>query len=142
MGLNKVIVMGRLTADVELRYTQTNKTVASFTVACDRGKDQPTDWIDCIAWEKTAEMVQKYFGKGRMIALEGRLQTRTWEDKQGSKHKATEVIVERVYFTGEKKADGGNQNYGNQGYNAPSYPAGVPVEFDMVEVDDDGDLPF
>lgn len=139
MALNKSIIMGRLTADVELRYTQTNKTVASFTVACDRGKDQPTDWIDCVAWEKTAEMVKKYFGKGRMIALEGRLQTRTWEDNNGSKHKATEIIVERVYFTGEKKEDG-NQSYGYQ-----SRPAGVPVEYgglEMMEIDDDGDLPF
>lgn len=138
MALNKVLIMGRLTADVELRYTQSNKTVTSFTVAVDRGgKDQGTDFINCVAWEKTAEMIQRYFGKGRMICVEGRIQVRSYEDQHGNKRTATEIVAERVYFTGEKKEDGGNQNYGK-----PSFPAGVPVEFDMAEIDDDGNLPF
>ena len=141
MALNKALIMGRLTADVELRYTQTNKTVTSFTVAVDRGgKDQGTDFINCVAWEKTAEMVQKYFCKGRMICVEGRIQVRSYEDQQRNKRIATEIVAERVYFTGERKEDG-NQSYGYQ-----SRPAGVPVEYGDMEMrelgDDDGELPF
>lgn len=132
MALNKSIIMGRLTADPELRTTQSGTSVTSFTVAVDNGKEQPASFIDCVAWKSTAEMVCKWFPKGKMIALEGRLQTRTWEDKNGSKHKSTEIIAERVYFCGDKD----NTQSANNG------TAGVSVDFGFVPADDDGDLPF
>lgn len=108
--LNRVVLMGRITADVELRHTQSGTAVASFTVAVDRvtkkSEEKQTDFIDVVAWSGTAEFVCKYFGKGKLIAINGRLQTRTWEDKQGNKRKSTEVIAENVSFCGEK----GNRN--------------------------------
>ena len=103
--------MGRLTKDIEMRYIATNNTpVCSFTLAVDRrftkkGEDRQADFINCQAWDKTAEFISKYFSKGSMIAVVGRIQNRSWEDKEGKKHYATEVIVEETYFTGEKKAD-------------------------------------
>lgn len=144
--LNKTILMGRLTADPELRKTQNGTSVTSFTLAVNRyakqGEQQQADFIDIVAWSATADFVCKWFRKGMQVAVAGRLQTRMWEDKQGNKRKAVEVVAEEVHFAEPKRENSGNQNYGNQGYNAPSFPAGVPVEFDMAEVDDDGDLPF
>lgn len=106
--LNKVIIMGRLTADPELRSTQSGNSVVQFTVAVDRSYRKPdeetqADFISCVAWKQTAEFVSRYFGKGRMIAIEGRLQTRTYDDKNGTRHYITEVIVDEVSFTGEPK---------------------------------------
>lgn len=108
--LNKTVVMGRLTADVELKKTGSGVSVCSFCIACDRdykAKDQEreTDWIDCVAWRHTAEFICKYFGKGRMVVAEGRLQTRTYEDKEGHKRKATELVVDNAYFGDSKKDD-------------------------------------
>lgn len=99
--MNKAILMGRLTKDTELKTTPGGKTVIQFTLAVDRGKDQ-TDFIPCVAWEKTAEFIHTYFGRGAMIAIEGRIQTSEWE-KDGHKNKAVEVVAERAYFCGREK---------------------------------------
>lgn len=102
--MNKVILMGRLTKDPEIRYTQNNTPVCNFTLAVDRrfSKDKQADFISCQAWQKTAEFISKYFQKGSMIAVVGRIQTRTWEDSEGKKRYITEVIVDEAYFTGSK----------------------------------------
>jgi single-strand DNA-binding protein len=106
--MNKVELIGRLTKDPEIRYTQTNNTmVASFTLAVNRRfakeGEQQADFINCIAWSKTAEFVNKYFNKGQQVAIVGRIQTRNWEDDNGQKRYATEVIAEEVYFADSKK---------------------------------------
>lgn len=133
--LNHTTVMGRLARDPELRRTGSGVAVASFTLASDRdfsGKDggqKETDWIDCVAWRNTAEFVHSYFSKGRMAVVSGRLQTREYTDKNGSKRKATEVVVDNIYF-GDSKPDGGNQGSNHGGYSAPapgSYGAPAPA---------------
>ena len=103
--LNKVILMGRLTKDPELRHTGTGKAVATFTVAVDNGhgENKTTDFINCVAWEKTAEFINNWFGKGRMIALVGRISTRTYEGQDGRKNYVTEVVVNEVHFADNKK---------------------------------------
>lgn len=101
--LNNAIVMGRLVKDPEVRYTQSQKAVVSFTIACDRDKGEGTDFIDCVAWEKTAEFISKYFFKGSMIIVCGHLNQRSWEDKDGKKRSSYEVTAERVYFGEGKK---------------------------------------
>lgn len=107
--MNKIIIKGRITKELEVRYTQTSNTaVVSFTVAVNRdfvkqGEQRQTDFINCVAYGKTAEFVSKYFGKGQEILLTGRLQNRSWEDEQGQKHYVTEIIVENVEFCGSKK---------------------------------------
>ena len=101
--LNKIIVMGRLTADPTLRYTQNQTPVASFTLACDRDLgDKQTDFIDCVAWRGTGEFVSKYFRKGGMAVVAGRLQIRDWQDRDGNKRKTAEIVCDSVYF-GESK---------------------------------------
>lgn len=141
--MNQVVFMGRLTRDPELRHTQSNIAVASFTLAVDRGyskdKEQETDFIDCVAWRGTGEFVSKYFTKGQMAAVTGRLQIRDWTDKEGNKRRSAEVVAEHVYFTGSKKELGGSTG----GY-APQddYP---PSESDFAELgdsDEDDILPF
>jgi single-strand DNA-binding protein len=128
--LNKIILMGRLTRDPELRRTQSGTPVASFTLAVDRdfksqGGEKETDFIDVVAWRNTAEFVSKYFTKGRMAVVEGRLQIRDWTDKDGNKRKAAEVIADNVYFGDSKKeASGGSFGGG------------------FSEIEDDGDIPF
>ena len=104
--MNRAVLLGRLTKDPEIRYTQNNKAVASFTIAINRrfNKDE-TDFINCVAWDKTAEFISKYFGKGNMIAVVGRIQTRNYENNEGKKVYVTEVVVDEAYFTGEKKED-------------------------------------
>lgn len=109
--MNRVIIMGRLTADPELKTTASGVSVAAFRVAVDRdyqpkGGERQADFIPCVAWRQTAEFVSRYFQKGRMIALEGSLQSRNYEDKQGQKRTAYEVIADHVWFCGEKKPDG------------------------------------
>lgn len=106
--MNKVILMGRLTKDPETRYTQTNNIqVTSFTLAVNRrftkDGEQQADFINIVAWNKTAEFVSKYFRKGQQVGIIGRIQTRTWDDDQGQKHYVTEVIAEEVYFADSKK---------------------------------------
>ena len=103
--LNKAILMGRLTADPELKHTPENTPVTSFTLAVNRtfGQDQQADFIDIVAWRNTAELVCKWFCKGMQMAVSGRIQTRAWEDKQGNKRKSVEVVANEVYFADRKK---------------------------------------
>lgn len=126
--MNKSILMGRMVKDIELRQTNSGKTVGTFTVAVDDGygDKKTTDFIKCIAWEKQAELIHNYFGKGRMIALIGKIKTRSWENNDGSKGFATEVVVNEVFFTGEKKEEAPTSAM-------PDY--GMPVP-------NDDDLPF
>lgn len=107
--LNRVILMGRITHDLELKQTPSGVSALTFNVAVERnyakqGEERQTDFITCVAWRQTAEFISRYFSKGRMIALEGSLRTRTYEDKNGSKHYVTEVYVDSVSFTGEAKS--------------------------------------
>ena len=103
--LNEIVIMGRLTRDPELRYTQSQKPVASFAIACDRDVgEKQTDFIEIVAWEKTAEFVSKYFAKGTLAVISGRLQIRDWTDNNGTKRRSAEVVANRVYF-GESKKD-------------------------------------
>lgn len=161
--LNQIVIMGRLTRDPELRRTGSGTAVASFTLAVDRdfsGKEsgeKETDFIDCVAWRNTAEFVSKYFTKGRMAVVSGRLQIRLWTDKDGNKRRSAEVVAESVYF-GDSRKDGdssgssyGGESYGAYGgdsYGAPgntyggySAPAAPASDFAMLE-DDDAQLPF
>ena len=153
--LNHITIMGRLTRDPELRRTGSGIAVASFTVAVDRdfggrdGGEKETDFIDCVAWRQTGEFVSKYFTKGRMAVVSGRLQIRSWTDKDGNKRRTAEVVADNVYF-GDSKRDGDSGSaYGN-GFAAPAAPAfggysapsGAPAsDFAMLE-DDDAQLPF
>ncbi|MBR1765075.1 MAG: single-stranded DNA-binding protein [Ruminococcus sp.] len=126
--LNKVILMGRITHDLELRQTPNGVSVLSFSVAVDRnyarqGEDRQTDFIDCVAWRQTGEFISRYFGKGRMIAIEGTLQTRNYQDKNGNNRKAVEVVVDNASFTGEPRQQGQGGNYGG-GYQQNSYNGG------------------
>ena len=132
--LNKVVIMGRLVRDPELRYTQSQKAVAGFTVACDRdftrdGEEKQTDFIEIVAWGKTAEFVKKYFAKGSMAVVSGRLQLRDWTDKDGNKRRTAEIIAENVYFGESKKKDEPTD----------AAPRGT---FTELEDEDDGQLPF
>lgn len=135
MALNNVVILGRMSANAELRATNTGKGVTSFTVAVDNGKDQEPAWLDCVAWDKTAKMICDYFPKGKMIAIEGRLQTRTWEDKKGGKHKSTEIVVGRVSFCGDKD----NAQSANNGA-AANYGGNATSDFGFADYD--GELPF
>ena len=162
--LNHITIMGRLTRDPELRRTGSGIAVASFSVAVDRdfggrdGGERETDFIDCVAWRQTGEFVSKYFTKGSMIVVSGRLQIRSWTDKEGNKRRSAEVVADNVYFGESKRSSEGASSYGgsygsNGGYNsnpapAPSYgggysaPAAAPAsDFAMLE-DDDAQLPF
>ena len=169
--LNHIVLMGRLTRDPELRYTQSQIPVVSFCIAVDRdfgrGEDRQTDFIDVVAWRQTGEFVSKYFHKGSMIVVSGRLQMREWTDRDGNKRTSAEVVADNVYF-GESRRDGGdsrdsygdrsyggNNSYGggNGGYGGgnrggyqsnsrPQQPA-APAPSAFSELDDgDGELPF
>ena len=168
--LNHITIMGRLTRDPELRRTGSGIAVASFTVAVDRdfggrdGGEKETDFIDCVAWRQTGEFVSKYFTKGSMIVVSGRLQIRSWTDKDGNKRRTAEVVADNVYFGESKRGNEGNSSYGGNayggnnyggnsygGYNnapapAPSYggynaPSAPDSGFAMLD-DDDAQLPF
>lgn len=130
--INNVVIMGRLTKDAEERKTSNGKTVCSFCVAVndDFNKDK-TYYLDIIAWDKKAEFVIKYFRKGSMIAVQGRLATRTWEDKNGSKHKAVEIVADNVSFCGEKK---------DVAHSSVDVPP--PADNGYRDIPDDEDLPF
>ena len=128
--LNHITIMGRLVRDPELRRTGSGTAVASFTVAVDRdfaaqGQQKETDFIDCVAWRQTGEFVSKYFTKGRMIVVSGRLQIRSWTDKDGNKRKSAEVVADNCYF-GDSKRDGDSGGYGGNTYSAPAYGGGFP----------------
>ena len=153
--LNHITLMGRLTRDPELRRTGSGIAVASFTLAVDRdysprdGGERETDFIDCVAWRQTGEFVSKYFTKGRMAVVSGRLQIRSWTDKDGNKRRSAEVVADNVYF-GDSRRDGdnGGSSYGGNAYSAPapsyggySAPAAPASDFAMLD-DDDAQLPF
>lgn len=160
--LNKAILMGRLTRDPELRHTQSNTAVTSFTLAIDRDRKGPnnerqTDFIDCVAWGRTAEFVKQWFSKGMMAIVVGRIQSRNWEDKNGNKRVAIEINADEVSFGETKKSresngfggyDSGSQirpegmNMASQSPSMPTYD--LPVsdsEFSEID-DDDSDVPF
>lgn len=137
--LNNIILMGRLVRDPELRRTQSGTAVAAFSLAVDRdfkGQDgaKETDFIDVVAWRSTAEFVSKYFTKGRMAVVEGRLQIRRWTDSEGNKRRTAEVVAESIYFGDSKKDTGGEGYSGGE----PKEPEGGQ----FAEVEDDGQLPF
>ena len=140
--LNHITIMGRLVRDPELRRTGSGIAVASFTVAVDRdfggrdGGEKETDFIDCVAWRQTGEFVSKYFSKGRMIVVSGRLQIRSWTDKDGNKRRTAEVVADNCYFGDSKPADD-SKNASN--YHPPVSAAGN----DYPELTgDDEKLPF
>ena len=166
--LNHIIIMGRLTRDPELRRTGSGIAVASFTVAVDRdfgnreSGERETDFIDCVAWRQTGEFVSKYFTKGRMAVVSGRLQIRNWNDKDGNKRRSAEVVADNVYFGDSKRDDqGGSSSYGGNAYGGNSYGGGYGApapaaggfggyaapsapsasDFAMLD-DDDAQLPF
>lgn len=125
--LNTITIMGRLTRDPELRYTQSNTPVASFTLAVDRDfGEKQTDFIDCVAWRRTGEFVDRYFSKGSMAIVSGRLQIRSWTDDNGNKRRNAEVVAEHVYFGESKRREA------SADINAA----------DFEDLDDDGELPF
>ena len=145
--LNVVAVMGRLARDPELRQTMTGKSVAAFRIACDRGyKGQDgrsqADWLDVVAWDKLAEFVCRYFAKGQMIAVSGRLQTRSYQDKNGNTRTAVEIVARTLAFCGGR-AESGSAPAAST---APAGPVvtGQPYEGndDFALIEDDGDLPF
>ena len=156
--LNHITIMGRLTRDPELRYTQSQTPVASFTLAVDRdyggrdGGEKQTDFIDCVAWRQTAEFVSKYFQKGSMAVVSGRLQIRDWTDREGGKRRSAEVVVDNIYFGESRRRDSGESgsyggNYGSSGesrsYSAPSSSYSSSNASPFAELDDgDGELPF
>lgn len=166
--LNHIVIMGRLVRDPELRRTGSGVAVASFRVAVDRdfapkdGGERKADFIDCVAWRQTGEFISKYFTKGRMIVVDGRLEMRDWTDKDGNKRTSAEIVVANAYFGDSKRdSEGGSSSYGGNAYGgnnyggsaysapapAPSYggysaPASAPAsDFAMLE-DDDAQLPF
>ena len=159
--LNHITIMGRLTRDPELRRTGSGIAVASFTLAVDRdfspkdGGERETDFIDCVAWRQTGEFVSKYFTKGRMAVVSGRLQIRNWNDKEGNKRRSAEVVADNVYFGESKRSNEGGSSYGGNAYGgnyapapaAPSFgggysaPAAPASDFAMLD-DDDAQLPF
>ena len=168
--LNHIVIMGRLTRDPELRYTQSQIPVASFTLAVDRdfsgrdGAERQTDFIDCVAWRQTGEFVSKYFTKGSMAVVSGRLQLRDWTDRDGNKRRSAEVVADNVYFGESKRSRdensggyrannnasyGGGHNYANNSYGGNSYDGGY-ASFDSAPSgsafselsDTDGELPF
>ena len=162
--LNKAILMGRLTRDPELRYTQSNLPVVSFSIAVDRnyggnGKERQTDFIDIVAWRRTAEFVSQWFTKGMMIVVVGSIQSRRWQDKNGNNRTSIEVVADEVQFGESKRSREANAGYQNAGYSdysqnsyaAPQQSAPRPTpSFDMPtgdsdfsEIsDDDGEVPF
>lgn len=153
--LNVVAIMGRLARDPELRQTTTGKNVASFRIACDRGRrdangQSQADWLDVVAWDRTAEFVCKYFPKGALIAIDGRLQTRQYQDKSGQNRAAVEIVAQNVSFCGSKESTSpATQNAAQrpaapsqrtQGMPDVSYSSGQSDDYALIE--DEGDLPF
>ena len=146
--LNTITIAGRMVRDPELRRTNSGKAVTSFTLACDRDfKNQQTgekevDFIECVAWGGTAEMVEKYFHKGQMAVATGRLQLRDWTDKNGQKRRTAEILVNSVYFCGSKESGTQASSGADNGYSAPAHQAPAPVA-NFAELDgEDEQLPF
>ena len=140
--LNKIIIMGRLTRDPELRRTGSGTAVTSFSLACDRdfksqSGDKETDFIEVVAWKNTAEFVSKYFSKGRMAVVEGRLQIRDWTDKSGNKRTTAEVVAENVYFADSKRSESND----NQKENFNALSGRVSDDFAPIS-EEGGEIPF
>jgi single-strand DNA-binding protein len=153
--LNSIIIMGRLTRDPELRRTGAGTSVANFCVAVDRDfssgdGEKKTDFINCVAWRQIADFVTKYFNKGSMIAVDGRLEMRDWTDNDGNKRISAEVNADRVYFAGSKKSEDSGTSaatapsgYSDSGFVPPPYPGKSTATPNFVELDDDdAQLPF
>lgn len=153
--LNHITIMGRLTRDPELRRTGSGTAVTSFTLAVDRdfksgnSNEKEVDFIDCVAWRQTGKFVSKYFPRGRMAVVSGRLQIRAWTDKDGNKRRTAEVVAENVYY-GDSKSDNSGANPASGDYSAPSNSApaycppgsSAPASDFMMLEDDDAQLPF
>ncbi len=144
--LNCAVLMGRLVADPELRTTNTGVSVTSFTIAVDRsfvrqGEERQADFIDIVAWRNTADFVCKYFRKGSMIAVQGSIQTRNYEDKNGNKRKSTEIIADNVSFCGSKNENGGYTRNDSAPAYQPAASFATADEGDFKEISED-DLPF
>lgn len=148
--LNHIVLMGRLTRDPELRRTASGVAVTSFSVACERdfktdSGEKETDFIDIVAWRNTAEFVSKYFAKGRMAVVSGRLQIRSWTDKEGNNRRSAEVLADNVYFGDSKQDNGDNRApsysapYGSSASAAPAQQTNN--DYEQIE-DDDSQLPF
>ena len=140
--LNKIIIMGRLTRDPELRRTGSGTAVTSFPLACDRdfksqSGDKETDFIEVVAWKNTAEFVSKYFSKGRMAVVEGRLQIRDWTDKSGNKRITAEVVADNVYFADSKRSESND----NQKENFNALSGRLSDDFVPIS-EEDGEIPF
>ncbi len=151
--LNHIVIMGRLTRDPELRRTQSGVAVTTITVAVDRdfqsrdSQEKQTDFIDVVAWRQTAEFVSKYFSKGKMIVVEGALQSRKWQDKNGQNRVSWEIQANNVYFGESRRDNQGGSDYTAPSYGAPSYGSHAPsytapVSGGFTEIEEDGELPF
>ena len=148
--LNHITIMGRLTRDPELKYTQSQTPVTSFTLAVDRdfggrdGGERQTDFIDCVAWRQTAEFISKYFAKGSMAVVSGRLQIRDWTDREGGKRRSAEVVVDNIYFGDSKRREGGDvRSESRPAYSSyESVSPGMGASAFSELGDDDGELPF
>ena len=150
--LNVVAIMGRLAADPQLRQTTTGKNVASFRIACDRGRrdangQSQADWLDVVAWDRTAEFVCKYFQKGSLIAIDGRLQSRSYQDKNGNNRTSVAVVADNINFAGSKGTSKPVDEGGEAAPRAGAWPkADPPANYggvdDFAGIDDSDDLPF
>lgn len=145
--LNVVAIMGRLARDPELRQTTTGKNVASFRIACDRGRrdangQSQADWLDVVTWDRTAEFVCKYLQKGSMIAIDGRLQSRSYQDKNGQNRTAVEIVANNVNFAGGKESIHPAQTNATQRPAAATQRTQDEPDSDYAPIDDNGDLPF
>lgn len=142
LNLNKVVLCGRLTADVELKNSTQGFPVCSFSLAVNRRRskdnEQQADFINCVAWRQTAEFISKYFKKGSSICVTGSIQTRTWNDNTGAKRYATEVVVDEAMFV-DSRSDNASASYVPEAYASPSFSNDVP---NFEEVKTDCDLPF
>ena len=146
--LNKVIIMGRLTRDPEIKKVNSDISMCSFSIACDRdivnkqNNERETDFFDVTAWRSTADFVGKYFAKGRMAVVEGRLQIRDWKDKDGNNRRSAEVVADNVYF-GDSKRDGASGgDYAPPAYGSPASTYSAPAGGGFAEIEEDGELPF
>ena len=153
MSLNRITIMGRMTRDPELRHTPQGTPVATFTLAVDRdyqsgGSEKQTDFIDVVVWRQTAEFVSKYFTKGSMAVVSGRLQIRDWTDREGGKRRSAEVVVDNVYFGESRRRDGDSgdsrsSSYSSYGNSGSAGKSSAPAASAFAELDDgDGELPF
>ena len=150
--LNVVAIMGRLAADPQLRQTTTGKNVASFRIACDRGRrdangQSQADWLDVVAWDRTAEFVCKYFQKGSLIAIDGRLQSRSYQDKNGNNRTSVAVVADNINFAGSKGTSKPVDEGGEAAPRSDAWPkADPPANYGGVDdfsvIDDSDDLPF